>query len=72
VARSIENEELIRLYTQPGHGYTDQELADRLGVDRTAVYKRRIRLEAEYPFEQPERGRYKIDRTQCISVHWLH
>jgi predicted DNA-binding transcriptional regulator YafY len=67
MVRSIENEELIRLYTQPGQGYTDQELADRLGVDRTAIYKRRIKLEAEYPFDQPERGRYKIDRTRLIS-----
>lgn len=67
MARSIENEELIRLYTQPGHGHTDQELADRLGVDRTAIYKRRTRLEAEYPFEQPVRGRYKIDRRRLIS-----
>jgi CRISPR-associated endonuclease/helicase Cas3 len=67
MSKAIDNEDLIRYYAQPGHGYTDQELAERLGVDRTAIYKRRTRLETQYPLEQTERGRYKLDRTRLIS-----
>lgn len=67
MSKTIDNEDLIRYYTQPGNGYTDQELADRLGVDRTAIFKRRTRLETQYPFKQTRRGRYKIDRKRLIS-----
>ena len=48
-------------------GYTDMELADRLGVNRTTVYRDRIELERTVPFYQDEEGRYRIDRSAHIS-----
>ncbi|MBN1991906.1 MAG: WYL domain-containing protein [Anaerolineae bacterium] len=67
MSKTIDTEELIRLYTQPGNGYSDQELADRLGVGRDAVFRRRQKLEQDYPFIQTGYGRYKIDREKFIS-----
>jgi len=58
--------ELERLYTE--RGYTDIEMADRLGVDRTTVYKDRLLLEAEVPFVEVEPGRWKINRTRYLSA----
>ncbi|MCB0256596.1 MAG: WYL domain-containing protein, partial [Anaerolineae bacterium] len=58
-------EEMRRLYHQ--RAYTDIELAERLGVDRTTVYKDRILLEEETPFLKDDEGRYRIDRTKFIS-----
>ncbi|MBI1880906.1 MAG: CRISPR-associated helicase Cas3', partial [Chloroflexi bacterium] len=68
MSRLIDDEEFIRLYTQPGNGYTDQELAERFEVGRDAIFKRRKRLEeAGYPIEPTERGRYKINREKLLS-----
>lgn len=75
MSKEIENEDLIRLYAEPGRGYTDQELADKFGVDRTAIYKRRRQLADEYGHEfiQTERGRYRLDSQSFVSnlrVSW--
>ncbi|HEX9924441.1 MAG TPA: hypothetical protein VGD99_17420, partial [Anaerolineae bacterium] len=75
MSREIENEDLIRLYAEPGNGYTDQEMADKFFVDRSAIYKRRKRLKDEYgiDFIETERGRYRIDSKTFVSnirVSW--
>lgn len=64
--RSERLEEMRRLYIQ--RAFSDKELAERLGVDRTTVWKDRSALEAEHPFVQDEEGRYKIDRTRYVSA----
>jgi CRISPR-associated endonuclease/helicase Cas3 len=58
-------QEMKRLYVQ--RAYTDIEMAERLGVERTTVYRDRIELTAEYPIEQDDQGRYHIDRVRLIS-----
>ena len=58
-------EEMQRLYLQ--RAYTDIEMAERLGVDRTSVYRYRNELEAKAPFVQEDDGRYRIDRSRFIS-----
>lgn len=74
MAKLIESEELIRLYAEPGRGYTDQELADRFEVGRDAIFKRRQKLkELGYEFNETERGRYRLDSQTFISnikVSW--
>ncbi len=57
--------ELKRLYIQ--QAFSDQELAERLGVERTTIYKDRIALEGEYPFVPEGYGRFRIDKTKLIS-----
>jgi CRISPR-associated endonuclease/helicase Cas3 len=57
--------EMKRLYIQ--RAFTDMEMAERLGVDRTTVYRDRIELTGEYPIEPDEEGRYRIDRSKLIS-----
>jgi CRISPR-associated endonuclease/helicase Cas3 len=57
--------EMERLYIQ--RAYTDIELAERLKVTRTTVYKDRIMLETQFPFMQDDNGRYRIDRSRYIS-----
>ena len=52
------------LYCQ--RSFSDVEMAERLGVDRTTVYRDRIELEREHPFVEEE-GRYRIDRRRYIS-----
>lgn len=58
-------EEMKRLYTQ--RAWSDIEMAERLGVDRTLVYRDRIELTAEYPIEKDQNGRYYIPRAKLIS-----
>ena len=41
MAKLIDNDELIRLYAEPGRGYTDEEMGRRFGVGRDAIFKRR-------------------------------
>lgn len=50
--------------------YTDEELAELLGVgSRATIYKDRQLLTDEgVPFEEVERGRWKIDRTRYLST----
>jgi CRISPR-associated endonuclease/helicase Cas3 len=56
---------MLRLYTQ--RAYTDIEMADRLGVDRTTVFRDRQQLEIEHPFIEVEEGRYQIDKLRYVS-----
>ncbi len=76
MGKQIDNDELVRLYAEPGHGHKDQELADRFGVGREAIFKRRKKLQEEYGadfFVETERGRYRIDSRTFISnvkVSW--
>ena len=44
--------EMKRLYIQ--RGYTDAEMAEKLNVDRTTIYRDRMDLTLEYPIEQDE------------------
>jgi predicted DNA-binding transcriptional regulator YafY len=44
--------EMKRLYVQ--RAYTDIEMAERLGVDRTTVYRDRVELTGEYPIQPPD------------------
>ncbi len=57
--------EMRRLYHQ--RAYTDVEMARRLGVDRTTVYKDRALLEKDTPFIKSADGRHQVDRTRFIS-----
>jgi CRISPR-associated endonuclease/helicase Cas3 len=58
-------EEMKRLYIQ--RAFSDIEMAERLGVDRTLVYRDRIELSGEYPIEKDDEGRYHIPRSKLIS-----
>ncbi len=58
--------EMERLYIQ--RGFTDIEMADRLGVDRTTVWKDRTLLEDEVPFIKDASDRWRIDRTRYLSA----
>jgi len=53
-------QEMIWLYLQ--RGYTDIEMAARLDVDRTTVYRDRTELEREHSFVEEGAGRYRLDR----------
>ena len=57
--------EMKRLYIQ--RAFTDIEMSERLGVDRSTVYRDRLELTVEYPIEQDAEGRYHIDRVRLIS-----
>ena len=57
--------EMERLYLE--RGWTDIEMAGRLGVDRTTVFKDRDLLSQECPIEPDDAGRYKIDRSRYLS-----
>lgn len=58
-------EEMKRLYIQ--RAFSDIEMAERLGVDRTLIYRDRMELTAQYPIEKDDEGRYHIPRTKLIS-----
>lgn len=58
-------EEMKRLYIQ--RAYSDIEMAERLGVDRTIVFRDRRELSREYPIEKDENGRYRIPKSKLIS-----
>ncbi len=76
MSRLIEDDELIRLYAEPGRGYTDQEMGDRFGIGRDAIFKRRKKFKEDYGddfFVETERGRYRIDSQTFVSnikVSW--
>lgn len=57
--------EMEWLYIQKG--WTDIEMAERLHVDRTTVFRDRVLLEREHPFLQDSQGRWKIDRMQYLA-----
>lgn len=58
-------EEMKRLYIQ--RAFSDVEMAERLGVDRTTIYRDRVELTREYPVEPDDEGRYYIPKTKLIS-----
>ena len=57
--------EMKRLYIQ--RAFTDAEMAERLKVDRTTIYRDRMELTTEYPVEPDDKGRYRIVRSKLIS-----
>lgn len=65
MTRAERLDEMKRLYVQ--RAFSDIEMAERLGVDRTTAYRDRIALTTEYPFRQDDFGRWRIDRARYIS-----
>lgn len=69
--RSVRRNELIhemeRLYAD--RAYSDIELAARLEVDRTTIYRVRMFMERELniPFLKEDPGRYRIDRRKQLG-----
>ena len=57
--------EMERLYYT--RAYSDAEMAQRLGVDRTTVYRDRLELEEKVPFVQESHGKWRIDRQRYLS-----
>jgi len=57
--------EMKRLYIQ--RAFTDAEMAEKLNVDRTTIYRDRMELTLEYPVEQDDEGHYHIARSRLIS-----
>ncbi len=55
-----------RLYVM--QAFSDIEMAKRLDVDRTTIFKDRSDLEGEYPFVQDEDGRWRIDKKRYVSA----
>ncbi len=66
MSRAERLRELERLYVD--RGWTDIEMAEHLGVDRTVVFKDRRLLETEIAFEEIEHGRWKINRQKYLSA----
>ena len=64
--RALRLKTMEMLYME--RAYTDQEMADELGVRRETAYQDRIELETEdeIPFIEVEHGRRKIDRTKYL------
>lgn len=67
MTRADRLQEMERLYIQ--RCYSDIEMADRLSVNRSTVYKDRMALgdKKGLIFQQDEQGRYCLDRKQYIS-----
>ncbi len=60
--------EMERLYLQ--RAYSDIEMAERLGVDRTTAYRYRMELSSgdiALPIEQDDNGKWKINRAAYLS-----
>lgn len=57
--------EMERLYVQ--RGFSDQEMAERLGVTRSTVWKDRQKLADKVVMYEDGSGRYRIDRRHYIS-----
>ena len=57
--------EMERLYSQ--RAFSDIEMAARLDVDRTTVYRDRQALSPEVPIGQDKDSRWKIDREKYLS-----
>jgi len=60
--------EMERLYLQ--RAYSDIEIAERLGLDRTTAYRYRMELssgENPLPIEQVEHGKWKIARDHYLT-----
>lgn len=67
MTRAERLQEMERIYTQHQEGLTDIEMAERLEVDRTTVYRDRAELERHTPFREVEPGRWAIDRIKYLS-----
>jgi CRISPR-associated endonuclease/helicase Cas3 len=65
MSRAERLREMESLYLQ--RAFSDAEMAERLGVDRTTVFKDRRLLSEECSIDQDDEGRYKIDRTRYLS-----
>jgi len=64
--RAMRLKEMERLYLE--RAFSDSEMAERLGVDRTSVHRDRKSLESDHiVFIEESAGRYRIDRTQYLS-----
>ena len=69
--RSVRRNELIhemeRLYID--RAFSDSELAERLGVNRSTVYRTRVFMENELhlPFLSEAPGRYRLDRQKQLG-----
>ncbi len=66
MSRAARLKEMERLYVQ--RPFSDIEMADRLGVARSTVYKDRQLLDMECPITQIGDGRYRIDRAVYMSA----
>jgi len=64
MSRAERLQEMIWLYLQ--RAYSDIEMAERLEVDRTTVYRDRMDLSLEHLFVQDDQGRYRLDRMQYM------
>jgi CRISPR-associated endonuclease/helicase Cas3 len=64
--RSERLEEMKRLYVM--QAFSDIEMARRLDVDRTTIFKDRRELESDYPFLQDTDGRWRIDKKRYVSA----
>lgn len=69
MTRAERLQEMERIYTQHQGGLTDIEMAERLGVDRTTVYRDRVELTRHMPVVEVEGelGRFRIDRMRYLS-----
>lgn len=65
LTRSERLDEMKVLYF--ARAYSDIEMAERLAVDRTTVYRDRMALESEHVFVQDEEGRWRFDRSRYLS-----
>lgn len=65
LSKSERLREMERLYFQ--NAYTDVEMAARLGVTRSTVFRYRTELEQELPFVEDGPGRWKLDRRCYLS-----
>lgn len=65
LSRAERLREMERLFVD--RAYTDVELAERLGVNRSTVYRDRLELERECPFVEVAPGRWRIDRAGYVS-----
>ncbi|MBX7253400.1 MAG: WYL domain-containing protein [Candidatus Promineofilum sp.] len=64
-AARLREEEM--LYIQ--RAFSDQEMADRMGVTRSTIWKDRETLRADgVPLISDERGRWRIDRSRYLSA----
>lgn len=57
--------EMERLYFQ--QAYSDAEMASRLGVTRSTVFRYRVEMEQRLPFVEEEAGRWRLDRQRYLS-----
>lgn len=57
--------EMERLYIQ--RPFSDAEMAKRLGVNRSTIYRCRLDLSLEHPIEEDDDGRHFIERSRYLG-----